>query len=140
MWRVVLDGVSLTSALLDPHGSPARLLDFALGNRLRLFATPRMVAAVGRALRADALKQRHGLSDRELSLLIADLPVLLCMVSGTTRATRGGSLHADVLDCAIQSHADFLVASRPMNATAVEHGGTQVVTADQLAKLVGRNL
>ncbi len=82
MWRVVLDYGVITSALLNPHGSPARLLDFALQGRLRLFATPRMVTVISRALRSDALKQRHGMTDRELSRFLTELPVLFCLVPG----------------------------------------------------------
>ena len=140
MWRVVLDHAILTSALLNPHGPPARLLDFALQGRLRLFATPRMVATEGRALRNDALKRRHGMSDRELSRFLADLPVLFCLVSGSAGRRGSDSLESELLTCAAQSHADFLVTSQSMHNAAAEQGGTQVVTADQLVSLVGRDV
>ena len=140
MWRVVLDYAVFTSALLNPHGSPARLLDFALQGRLRLFATPRMVAAEGRTLRSDALKRRHGMTDRELSRFLADLPVLLCLVPGGAAPQGKKSLTTELLFCAAQSHADFLVTSHPLDAVTAEQGGTQIVTADQLVKLVGRGV
>jgi predicted nucleic acid-binding protein len=140
MWRVVLDHAVLTSALLNPHGSPARLLDFALQGRLRLFATPRMVAAEGRALRTDALKRRHGMTDSELKRFLADLPVLLCLVPPTSRPQGKKNMAADLLSCVAQSHADFLVTSLPIDATAAEQGGTQIIEADQLVKLVGRGV
>ena len=140
MWRVVLDCGVLTSALLNPHGSPARLLDFALQGRLRLFATPRMVTVVSRVLRSDVLKHRIGMTDRELSRFLAELPVLLCLVRG------GAGSHArcridgttELLACAAQSHADFVVTSLPINATTAEQGGTHIVTAVQLENLVGQ--
>jgi len=140
MWRVVLDHAVLTSALLNPHGSPARLLDFALQGRLRLFATPRMVAAEGRVLRSDALKRRHGMTDRELKLFLADLPVLLCLVPFADGPRGKKTIESDLLSCAAQSHADFLVTSLPLDATAAEQGGTQIVKADQLIKLIGRGV
>ena len=140
MWRVVLDYAVFTSALLNPHGSPARLLDLALQGRLRLFATPRMLAAEGRALRSHALKRRHGMTDRELSRFMADLPVLLCLVPDGPRPRGGESLESELLTCAAQSHADFLVTSQSIDTAAVEQGGTQIVTADQLVSLVGRDV
>ena len=140
MWRVVLDHAVLTSALLNPHGPAARLLDYALQGRLRLFATPRVVAATGKLLRTDVMRRRHGMSDKELSLFLADLPVLLCLVPNdkAPRATR--SLEHDLLACATGSHADFLVTSTPLESAGTAQGGTQVVKADQLARLVGRGL
>jgi len=142
MWRVVLDYGVIASALLNPYGSPARLLDFALQGRLRLFATPRMVAVVSRVLRSDALKQRHGMTDRELSRFLADLPVLLCLVQGSiaSRARPRNDISSELLTCAAQSRADFVVTSLPLDATAAEQGGTHIVTADQLQKLVGRGV
>lgn len=107
---------------------------------MRLFATPRMLAAEGRTLRHDTLKRRHGLTDRELSRFVADLPVLLCLVPGGVRPQGTKSLSWELLYCAAQSHADFLVTSQPLNAVAAEQGGTQIVTADQLAKLIGRGV
>jgi len=142
MWRVVLDNGILTSALLNPHGPAARLLDFALQGRLRLFATPRMLAVVSRALRTDVLKQRHGLTDRELSHFLADLPVLLCLVRGSafSRAKARNDIPSELLSCAAESHADFHVTSLAVDAATLEQGGTNIVTADQLMKLVGRGI
>ncbi len=138
MWRVVLDHVVLSSALLDPHGSPARLLDFALQGRVRLFATPRMLATEGRVLRADVLKKWHGMTDRDLSRFLADLPVLLCLVSGDNPGKARRSMDMELLACAAASRADFLVTSQPDALALAEQSGTQVVTSDQLVKLIGR--
>jgi len=91
-------------------------------------------------LRNDALKRRHGMSDRELSRFLADLPVLFCLVSGSAGRRGSDSLESELLTCAAQSHADFLVTSQSMHNAAAEQGGTQVVTADQLVRLVGRDV
>lgn len=140
MWRVVLDHAVLTSALLNPHGSPARLLEFALQGRLRLFATPRMMAAEGRALRSDALRKWHGMTDRELSRFMADLPILLCLVPNPGRASSREPMVSELLSCASSSHADFLVTSLAIEPAATQHSGTQIVKADQLVKLAGRGM
>jgi hypothetical protein len=107
---------------------------------LRLFATPRIVALEGRALRNDALRRRHGMTDRELTSFLADLPVLLCLVPTSNRPQGKRSLEADLLSCAARSHADFIVTSLPLQATVAEQGGTQIIEADQLARLVGRGV
>ncbi len=140
MWRVVLDHAVLTSALLNPHGPPARLLELAFQGWLRLFATPRMMAAESRALRSDTLRKWHGLTDRELSRFMADLPVLLCLIPNVERTSPKHSMAAELLFCATQSNADFLVTSRGIESGAAEQSGTQIVSADRLVKLVGRGI
>ncbi len=140
MLRVVLDHIVLTSALLNPHGPPARLLDFALQGRLRLFATPRMLAIEGKALRSELLRKRHRMTDRELSGLIADLPVLLCLVPDASKPEPKRTMMGEVLSCAARSHADFLVISDTLQAGTSEEGGTQIVKADQFVKLIGRGV
>ncbi len=91
-------------------------------------------------MRSKALRQWHGMTDRELARFIADLPVLFCLVpeTGTLRDKR--SLESELLSCAERSHADFLVISGASTPAATEQGGTQIVTADQLVKLVGRGV
>jgi len=91
-------------------------------------------------LRSDALTRRHGMTDRELSRFLADLPVILCFVPGSDGRRGSDSLESELLTCAAQSHADFLVTSQPIDSVAAEQGGTQVVTADQLLRLVGRDV
>jgi predicted nucleic acid-binding protein len=141
MWRVVLDNAALTSALLNPHGSPARLLDYAYDGRLRLFTTDWMLSLEGRVLRGSVMGRRHGLSSRDVTAIIKELPVLLCLVPGPARqrsARRG--MAAELLRCATAVHADFVVTSLRLPAGEVLQGGTQIVEADQLAKLVGRGV
>ncbi|MBN1857172.1 MAG: hypothetical protein JW846_09505 [Dehalococcoidia bacterium] len=140
MWRVVLDNAALTSALLNPTGKPARLLDYAFQGKLRLFTTDRMLTAEGKVLRQKTMRSRHGLSDRDLSGFMADLPVLLCMVEGAgRRGTRGApGAEIDLLTCATQSRADFLVTSARSSLHNMPQQGTQVVRADQLVRLLDR--
>ena len=140
MWRVVLDHAVLTSALLNPHGPAAQLIDYALQGRVRLFATPRVVAATGKLLRTDVMRRRHGMSDKELSLFLADLPVLLCLVPADKAPRAARSLEQDLLTCATRSHADFVVTSMPLEASGAAQCGTQIMKADQLVRLVGRGL
>jgi len=80
------------------------------------------------------------MTDRELSRFLADLPVLLCLVPGNARQRSSESLESELLTCAAQSRADFLVTSQSIDTVAVEQGGTQIVTADQLVRLVGRDV
>jgi len=140
MWRVVLDGVTLTSALLNAHGPAARLLDAALQGRMRLFITLRMLAAQHEALRDAALSRRHGLTDHDLSSLMADIAVLFCLAPDSTQVVSDGRLVSETIACAMHSRADFLVTSAPLNTEAVEQQGTHVVTAQQLVELLDRDL
>ncbi|MFW6056948.1 MAG: hypothetical protein ACOC9B_06555 [Chloroflexota bacterium] len=138
MWRVVLDNAALTSALLNPHGSAARLLDYAHDGRLRLFTTNRMLALEDKVLRHPALTQWHGLDTKGIKEVIKDLPVLLCLVessAGKKRPHEG--MAAELAQCASWSHADFVVTAIRLPAHEVQQGGTQIIKADQLVKLVG---
>jgi hypothetical protein len=99
-----------------------------------------MVATEGRVLRTAALKRRHGMSDRELSGLLADLPVLLCLVDATEPKRTSTKPAVEVLACATRARADFLVTSLPVNTAAAALGGTQTLTADQLVELIGRSI
>lgn len=138
MWRVVLDSATLTSALLNPHGSPARLLDFALQGQLRLFVTPRIVATAGKALCHVVLARQYGPPDSEIYGFIEDLPVLLCIPHGLAGDAAHRTPEEEILDCVNKSNADFLVLSGSMNAAVAGLEGTQIVTADQLVELIGR--
>ena len=141
MWRVVLDNAALTIALLNPHGPAARLLDYAYDGRLRVFATDRMLSLESRVLREPALSSRHGLSARDVTAVVRDLPVLLCLVPDSVRGRSArGRMDAELLRCVSLSHADFLVTSMKLPAHEVKQGGTQLVKADQLVRLVGHGI
>lgn len=139
MWRVVLDNAALTSALLNPNGKSARLLDYAYQGKLRLFTSERMLAAEARAMRHTKLRDYHTLKERDLSELMADLPILLCLVPGGKRPQRRnikGWEEAELMSCASQSRADFVVTADPAALTNARTSETQVVRVDQLVKLV----
>jgi predicted nucleic acid-binding protein len=139
MWRVVLDNFALTSALLNPHGKSARLLDYAYQGKLRLFTSERMLTAEARAMRHKSLRDCHSLNERDLTELMADLPVLLCLVPGSNKPRRrgiGGWEEAELMSCASQSHADFVVTTHPSSMADTRRSETQILRVDQLVKLV----
>ena len=138
MLRVVLDYVALTSALINPHGHAARVLDCARQGRLRLFATRGMLETESRVLRHPLVRERLAMSDEELSDFTADLPALTCLVveSATSETTR--SPEAELLWCAKEGHADVLAVSSPLPAGNDPPEGIQVIRVDQLCELVDR--
>ena len=138
MWRVVLDNAALTSALLNPHGKSARLLDYAFRGKVRLFTSERMLTAEARVMKQRSLQEYHSLKERDLSSLISDLPVLLCLVPGGKPQRRGtkGWTAAELMNCASQSRADFVVTADPEALADARMTETQVVRVDQLVKLV----
>ncbi len=107
---------------------------------MRLFATPGMLAIESKALRSGLLRKCHRMTDRELSELIADLPVLLCLVPDPGKAERTRTMMGEVLSCAARSNADFLVISDELQARNFEAGGAEIVKADQFVKLIGRGV
>ena len=138
MWRVVLDNAALTSALLNPHGKSARLLDYAYRGKLRIFTSERMLTTEAKVLRHRGLRDYHAMKERDVSALMSDLPVLLCLVPGgkTQRRSGKGWSGTELMTCASQSRADFVVTSDPAALADAPTSGTQVVRVDQLVKLV----
>ncbi len=138
MLRVVLDHAALTSALINPHGHAARVLDCARQGRLRLFSTQGMLEAEARVLRQPALRQRLGMSDQELSDFTADLPALFCLVPEAETSETTRSPEAELLWCAHEGHADVLALSSPLPVGIHPPEGIQVIRVDQLYELVDR--
>ncbi len=138
MLRVVLDHVALTSALINPHGDAARVLDCARQGRLRLFSTQAMLEAEVRVLRQPALRQRLGMSDQELSDFTADLPALFCLVPEADPPHPPRSREAELLWCAEEGHTDVLTLSSPLPVGIRPPEGIQVIRVDQLVELVDR--
>jgi len=73
MLKVVLDNDVLVSALLNPHGKPARILNHALKNRIRLSISPSIIEEQERILSYPKLVKRHGLAKEELEEFLAGL-------------------------------------------------------------------
>ena len=141
MWRIVLDNIVLASALLNPHGAAARLLDFAYDGRLRLFTTDRILSFERRVLRNTSLSRHHGRAKKDVAEIVRDLPVLFCLVPDPRESRRTkGDFVSELLKCATVSHADFLVTSMALSDETAQQAGTRIVKADQLVKLVGREL
>ncbi len=136
MLRVVLDYVALTSALLNPHGHAARVLDCARQGLVRLLATKGMLETQARLLRLPSLAHRLDMTAAELDDFVADLPVLFCLVPQTHTSSAAHSLEDELLWCAEQGRADVLVVSYPLFEGSKVPDGTQVIRVDQLVELV----
>ena len=65
--RIVLDTNVLVSALLTPHGPPARVLDLVLAGRLRMLVSDRIVDEYREVL----LRPRFGFASDDVEALIA---------------------------------------------------------------------
>lgn len=136
MLRVVLDHVALTSALLNPHGHAARVLDYAREQRLRLFATREMLQTESRVLRHPSLSSRLDMSESELDDFLADLPALFCLVPQAETSETTRSPEAELLWCAKEGRADVLAVSSLFATGNDPPEGTQIIRVDQLIELV----
>jgi len=136
MLRVVLDHVALTSALLNPHGHAARVLDRARQGLVRLLATKGMLETEARLLRRPLLSNRLDMTAAELDDFLADMVVLFCLVPEMDTPAMARSPEAALLWCAQQGRADALVVSSPLPEGSKMPEETQVIRVDQLVELV----
>ena len=65
MLKIVLDTNILVSALINPHGKPAQIIDYVFENKIRLFISPSIVGELERVLSYPKLMKRHGLERDE---------------------------------------------------------------------------
>jgi len=136
MLRVVLDHVALTSALLNPHGHAARVLDCARQGLVRLLATKGMLETEARLLRRPLLSNRLDMTAAELDDFLADMVVLFCLVPEMDTPAMARSPEDELLWCAELGRADVLVVSSPLHEESRPPEGTQVIRVDQLVELV----
>ncbi|MEW6179188.1 MAG: putative toxin-antitoxin system toxin component, PIN family [Chloroflexota bacterium] len=116
--RIVLDTNVLVSALLNPFGSPGRILDLILGGAIRILYDDRILAEYRDVL----LRPRFGFEKQYVQRL---MEYLIFTGEGVSAAI----LKVDAVDMddvmfaevAISGAADALVTGNPNHFTFLEH-------------------
>lgn len=130
--RVIFDTNILLSALINPHGLPAQLIDAWRAARFELVTSRDQLLEIGEVARRPTLRKyivppRIGrfINDlRELAEVISDLP-------SVDRSRDPGDNF--LLSMAEVSDADYLVTGDKRDLLMLErHARTQIVTARQL--------
>ncbi|MBE0431038.1 MAG: putative toxin-antitoxin system toxin component, PIN family [Dehalococcoidia bacterium] len=138
MLRVVLDTNVLVSALINPHGKPAQIMDGVLAGRIRLFVSPSIVTELERVLGYPKLMKRHGLEGDELKQFVLDLLSVMILVSAeeTIELIADDPSDNKYLSCALAARADFIVSGDVHLLKLGEHRGIRVVSAAQFIDIM----
>jgi putative PIN family toxin of toxin-antitoxin system len=109
--RCVLDTSVLVAALRSRHGASNRLLEMAVEGRFTIFATPALFLEYEDVLSRPEQRKVHGISARDLELLMSDLAALIEPVEVHFRWRPQLSDTNDelVLEAAINGGADAIV-------------------------------
>jgi len=133
MLKIVLDTNVFVSALINPHGKPAQILNYVFENKIRLFASPSIIEELQPVLSYPKLVKRHGLEKQELKEFISDLLSIMSLVEGKKAIELIVEDPADnnCLSCAVHAKADFIVSGDTHLLNLGEYQGTQIITPTQ---------
>lgn len=140
MLKIVLDTNVLVSALMNPHGTPAQIIDYVFENKIRLFISPPIVEELERILNYPKLMKRHGLEREKLKEFISDLLSIMLLIEGeeTIEVIMEDPSDNKYLSCALNAKADFIISGDVHLLRLGEYGGIQIVTPAQFLEIMER--
>ena len=140
MLKIVLDANVFVSALLNPHGKPAQILNYVFENRIRLFASSHILRELERVLSYPELVNRHRLDREELKGFISDILSILSLVEEKKRIEVIMEDPSDnhYLSCALDAEVDFIVSGDVHLLNLGEYEGIKIITPAQLLEIIKR--
>ena len=140
MLKIVLDTNVLVSALINPHGKPAQILNYVFENRIRLFTSPSIIEELERALSYPKLVKRHGLVKEELKEFVFDLLSIMPLAEEekTIEVIKEDPSDNKYLSCALSAKADFIVSGDVHLLNLGQYEGIQLITPAQLLEIMER--
>lgn len=138
MLKIVLDTNILVSALINPHGRPAQIIDYVFENKVRLFTSPPIVEELERVLSYPKLMKRHGLGREKLREFISDLLSIMLLIQDEENIEVITEDPSDnkYLSCALNAKADFIVSGDVHLLKLGGYGGIQIATAAQFLEIM----
>lgn len=110
--RVVLDANVIASALINPQGTPAQVLDAWRTERFQLLISAAILDELGRVLRYPKIAAYHQWPDDRLQTWLEDLAHLAVMTPGnlTLAVIEDDPPDNRYLECAVEGEAAYLVS------------------------------
>jgi putative PIN family toxin of toxin-antitoxin system len=134
--RVIVDTNILLSALINPHGLPAQLIDAWRGARFQLVTSQEQLLELGDVARRPAL--RKYIVPAHVGRFINDLRELaevLVRLPHVDRSRDPGDNF--LLAMAVASSAEYLVSGDKRDVLALKsHGPTHIVTTRQMLSVL----
>ena len=138
MLKIVLDTNVFVSALINPRGKPAQILNYVFESKVRLFTSPSIIEELERVLSYPKLVKRHGLEKQELKKFVSDLLSILSLVEGKKAIEVIAEAPADknYLSCVVDAKADFIVTGDIHLLNLREYEGIQIITPAQFLEML----
>jgi len=112
MIRAVLDANVFVSAILNPHGSPARIVRAWRGGWFELVVSAPILTEIARVLRYPKIQRRHRWSEQQINTFLEDLSHLAIVAAPEQSLNVVADDPADnrYLECALAAGAEWLVS------------------------------
>jgi putative PIN family toxin of toxin-antitoxin system len=135
--RIVVDTNILLSALINPHGPPAKLIDAWRSQRYTLITSAEQLIELGGVARRPAL--RDLIIPARVGAFINDLRELAEVYARLPKVDRSIDPSDNfLLAMAEAGTADYLVSGDKRHVLALDnHGQTHIVTARQMLTILG---
>ena len=140
MFKIVLDTNVLVSALINPHGKPAQIINYVFENKIRLFTSPSIMEELERVLSYPKLMKRHGLDSEELKEFISDLLSIMSLIEEEKiiEVIMEDPSDNKYLSCAIDAKVDFIISGDIHLLNLGEYEGNRIVTPAQFLEIMER--
>lgn len=135
-YRVVIDTNVIVSAVLNPKGKPAAILDAIVDGELLLILSDAILEEVRHVFtysKIENLLQKNGITQRETNTLIDTLGDMALFVPGNLELNIVEDDPADnkFVACAIEGNADFLISGDHHLTELGTYEGIQILTPDE---------
>ncbi len=140
-YRIVVDTNVIVSAVINPKGKPAAVLDAVVGGELLLVVSDAILEEVQHVFsytKIEKLLKKHGVTQREINTLLQTLSDISFFVPGTRELNIVERDPADnkFLACAVEGNADFLVSGDHHLTELNKYESIQILTPTDFVNLV----
>jgi putative PIN family toxin of toxin-antitoxin system len=125
--RVVIDTNVWVSALINPNGTPAKIIHYPA--TFEVLTSPAILGELERVLHYDRIKKRYHLTDAVINAYLdaVRLDSLRIDVTQQVNAVARDPDDNMVLACAVQGKADYVVSGDPHLVDMVNYQGIPIL-------------
>jgi putative PIN family toxin of toxin-antitoxin system len=140
-YRIGVDTNVIVSAIINPKGKPAALLDGVVGGELLLVVSDAILEEVQHVFSYTKIKKllnKQGVTQREINMLLQTLSDISFFVPGKLELNIVESDPEDnkFIACAVEGNADFLISGDHHLIELNNYENIQILTPTDLANLV----
>ena len=130
MIRAVLDANVLVSAIINPTGTPARLIALWRADRFTVVVSDALLREIYEVLHYPKLLVRHAWSEAQMRAFVGELAHYAIRTPGALTLTVIQDDPADnrYLECAVEGGADFLVTGDQLLLNLGAYQGVTILT------------